>query len=292
MNRTGLIAVLSMVVQLSHAQPQTVDRTVAAQPRGQVVITNVAGDIQIQGWDRDEVRVRGELDRGVKTLEVTAAGERTLINVVPERGRDHAAARLSLQVPRHSALVLNTVSADVRIAQVQGAQRLQSVSGDIETELGEGYFEARTVSGNIHAKGSDAGQGLRITTVSGDVRLEGIGPDADVTTISGELDIVAQEMARVLLKSVSGDVRLRTALADLARVQAESVNGQVRMQLLGTPHASIEAKTFRGALKHCFDAAASGDRSAGPGRELRINQGEGSATVLVKTLNGDIDVCN
>src|SRR5690606_20444708 len=104
MNRTGLIAVLSMVVQLSHAQPQTVDRTVAAQPRGQVVITNVAGDIQIQGWDRDEVRVRGELDRGVKTLEVTAAGERTLINVVPERGRDHAAARLSLQVPRHSAL--------------------------------------------------------------------------------------------------------------------------------------------------------------------------------------------
>lgn len=290
MNKSWWIVALCVTAQF--AQAQTVDRSVTAQPRGQVVVTNVAGAVQVQGWDRNEVRVRGELGRGVKDLEVVTQGEQTVVKVVAERGRDNGTARLSIQVPQHSALVINTVSADIRIARVQGAQRLQSVSGDIDTELGAGFFEARTVSGNVNASGNDANRGLRVVTVSGDVNLEGVGADADVTTISGDLAVVAREVTRAMLKTVNGDVRLRTALAKAAQVQTETVNGGVRLQLGELTDAYIEAKTFRGDLQHCFTDAADTARAAGPGRELRIVRGDGNATVLVKTLGGDINLCD
>lgn len=289
MNKSWSIVAVCVIAQF--AQAQTVDRSVSAQPRGQVVVTNVAGAVQVRGWDRNEVQVRGELGQGVKELEVVSEGEQTVVKVVTERGRDNSSATLSIQVPLHSSLALNTVSADIQVVAVQGLQRLQSVSGDINTELGEGFVEVRTVSGDVKAKGKDVGRGVRVGTVSGDVRLEGVGMYADVNTISGDLQLVAREMARVLLKTVNGDVQLRTALASAAQVQTETVNGSVRLHLVGPVNANVEAKTFRGDLKHCFTGASASTRTAGPGHELRITQGDGSGTVLVKTLGGDIDLC-
>ena len=48
------------------ASEGSIDRTVAAEPQGEVQISNVSGTIDVRGWDRNEVRVSNikfELDR-------------------------------------------------------------------------------------------------------------------------------------------------------------------------------------------------------------------------------------
>ena len=48
-----------------------VDETLSVPAEVFVEISNLRGDVDIVGWDRDEVRVRGELDR---LAEEDAAG--------------------------------------------------------------------------------------------------------------------------------------------------------------------------------------------------------------------------
>ena len=67
----------------------TVDRKVAADPKGEVVISNVSGNIDVRGWDRNEVRVTGQLGRDVERLDVESSGGRTVVKVILPRGSVH-----------------------------------------------------------------------------------------------------------------------------------------------------------------------------------------------------------
>ncbi len=70
------------------AGSDSIDRKVAADANGEVVISNVSGTIDVRGWDRNEVQVTGHLGRGVERVDVKrAAAARS------SRWYCHAAAR-------------------------------------------------------------------------------------------------------------------------------------------------------------------------------------------------------
>src|SRR5215469_17146627 len=76
------------------------DRTVAAQPQGVVDISNVAGSIDVRGWDRAEVAVHAEVGDGVERVDVNTEGGRTIIKVVlPHNSGRHGEATLHVQIP-------------------------------------------------------------------------------------------------------------------------------------------------------------------------------------------------
>ena len=53
-----------------------------------VEISNVAGSIQVTGWDKSTVSVHGELGGSVERVDVTSQAGRTSIKVVlPEQGK-------------------------------------------------------------------------------------------------------------------------------------------------------------------------------------------------------------
>ncbi len=51
--------VLSALPMAAFANEGSIDRTVKADPKGEVVISNVSGAVDVQGWDRNEVQVTG-----------------------------------------------------------------------------------------------------------------------------------------------------------------------------------------------------------------------------------------
>ena len=131
---------------------ETVTRTAAADPRGDVEIVNVSGEVEVSGWDRNEVEVRADLGRGVERLDVTSDRRRVLVNVVLPKGRSNSGSTdLVVRVPRQSRLTIRTVSADQNVSNVQGAQSLQTVSGSITTEVWAEDLEVRSVSGEVLA---------------------------------------------------------------------------------------------------------------------------------------------
>ncbi len=271
------------------------DRVIAAESAGAVSITNVAGSIAVTGWDRAEVRASGTLGKGVERLDFTKQGDRVVIKVILKRGTFSSGdgnASLMVSVPRASRLGVSAVSADVTIAGVTGAQKINSVSGDLKAELGQGDVELQSVSGDVSLRGGAENAKLRVSTVSGDLVLrEGAG-DIEVQSVSGDIDAQLRSMRGGRVRTTSGDLRLATGLPGGATLDAETVSGDVRLIGRAERGMTLDLQSFSGEITTCFGRNGEPANKYAPGERLNMKTGEGSANLRIKTLSGDVSVCD
>ena len=287
-------AVLSMALLMTaqHAGAEQISKTLAADARGEVEISNVAGSVEVSTWDRAEVQVDADLGSSVERLDFRRDGSRTIVRVVlPRSNGSSGSSDLIVKIPRDSGLVVTTVSAEQRIIGVRGTQRLQAVSGEIDTEFGPGDLELKTVSGNVVARGRDSKGLVRATTISGDLQITKAGPELELNTVSGDMNVTLDRLDRGRIKTTNGDLDLTTALTNEARLEAEAINGDLRLHLRGEINAEFDIETFNGDIDNCFGPEPRRSREYGPGNELRFSQGKGDARVHIKTLNGTVMVC-
>lgn len=264
-----------------------------ADPIGQVEISNTAGSVSVTAWTRNEVEVTGTLGDGAERLEFTRSGKLTRVKVIiPNRSSRVESSELVVKVPAGSSLSVNTVSADIEVRGVHGSQRLQSVSGDLDTEAASEDVECKSVSGDVTVNGSGQRSLLTVTTVSGDATITRVAGEVNGNTVSGNFVITMDEAGRSRLRSTSGDLGLKGRLAADARIDFESISGDVRLDLQGPLGAEFEVSSFNGEIRNCFGPKAQRTSEYAPGTELRFRQGTGGARVRIKTLNGDISVCD
>jgi DUF4097 and DUF4098 domain-containing protein YvlB len=289
------VAVAAILLLAQAAGAEEIEKRAQADPRGEVVIVNVAGDVQVTGWERNEVQVNADLSDGVQRLDFKTSGARTTIEVVLPKGHRsyQGSTDLVVHVPRNSSLTTNTVSADQTIKDVRGMQRLQSVSGEIQTELWNEDLEIKNVSGEISVTGHSGKGTLRATSVSGDLRLHHIGPEMEINTVTGDMQVQAQELSRARIKTTNGDLELRAAsLTRDVRIDAEGINGDLRFRFRGAIDAEFDIETFNGDIDNCFGPKPHRTREYGPGTALRFKEGNGDGRIRIKALNGTVEICN
>jgi DUF4097 and DUF4098 domain-containing protein YvlB len=276
------------------AAPRPIDQHVAADASGAVEIVNVAGSVEVQGWDKPEVSVTGTLGDGVERVDLSAAGNRVSLHVVAKHslagwGRD-GEAKLVVHVPAHSALDISLVSADLRLAGLQGDSHVQTVSGDINGETGGATLQLSTVSGDVRLTARNS-RDLRLKTVSGGLFLEGPGGEVAFSTVSGNGQLTLGTLSRLRLESVSGDMHVKATLGTNGQLEATSVSGDVQVELAAAPDADFELSAFSGDIRNCFAGAAPVREKFGPGTRLNFHSGKGGGRVHVDTKSGDIAVC-
>lgn len=288
------VMVAAALLLAQSAGAEDIEKSAQADPRGEVSITNVAGEVQVTGWDRNEVHVSADLSDGVERLEFKTSGARTIIEVVLPRGRSfQGSSDLVVHVPRNSSLSTTTVSADQTIKDVRGMQRLQAVSGMIQTELWNEDLELRNVSGDISVRGHNGKGVLRVGTVSGGVRLEDVGPEMDLNTVTGDMNVRVAELSRARIKTTNGDLELRAAsLTRDVRIDAEGINGNLRFRFRGALDAEFDIETFNGEIDNCFGPKPHRTREYGPGNALHFKEGNGDGRIRIKALNGTVEICN
>ena len=67
-----IIALVALVVPWSLVQAsKSIHESRAADPRGEVEIFNLAGKVEVEGWDRSEVEVSGTAGDGVERVDVS-----------------------------------------------------------------------------------------------------------------------------------------------------------------------------------------------------------------------------
>jgi len=270
-----------------------INERAAADPAGQVEITNTSGSVVVTGWDRAEVEVTGELGDGTERLEFARSGKLTRVKVIlPSRSHRVEETDLVVKVPAGSSVAVNTVSADITSRALKGSQRLQSVSGEVETEVAAEDVECKTVSGNVRVNGSGQRGLLTVTTVSGDANVTRVAGEVNANTVSGDITISMGDTSRSRLRSTSGELGVRGRLAADARLDFESISGDVRLDLEGPVGAEFDVSSFNGDIRNCFGPKPVRTSEYAPGSELRFREGQGGARVRIKTLNGDISVCN
>ncbi len=273
-----------------HAEKRIEERR-AADPRGTVEVSDVAGSIDIQGWDRPEVEVTGTTDEGVDRVEVGTTGSHTTVRVVLAHGiRPYHGGEVQLvvHVPAHSSVAATVVSAALTVSGVLGDAKLQTVSGSVSGEVG-GDLRVNGVSGPVRMT-ARAARHTEIGTVSGDVALTGDGGELEITTISGAARVEAGTLSRVRLKTVSGSLSARLALTADGQLDAESVSGTIGLAFPSPPAADFDVQTLSGAIASCFGPKPE-RRGYGPGTRLIFKEGAGLARVHVSTQSGSIDLC-
>jgi DUF4097 and DUF4098 domain-containing protein YvlB len=287
----ALLALCTSAVGFA-SDDRTFEKTVAAQPHGVVDISNVAGEVEVTGWDRQEVSVSAELGSQVERVDVSSEGGRTIVKVVlPSHTSGHGEAELHIQVPRDSEVDVSAVSADIKVKGVQGVERLNTVSGDVVGEIGNADAEVKTVSGEIRLKGHGSPARLQVNSVSGDVRLEHGAGDFEGTTVSGTLSVTLDSARSIRARTTSGDMRLEAKLAHGATVEATSVSGDVSLRGSADGGYSYEVSSFSGDISNCFDAQAEHGKYM-PGSRLQGTRAQGAGHVRIKTMSGDVQLCD
>lgn len=271
---------------------EIIEKTVPADPRGEVEIVNVTGEVQVRGWDRPEVQVHGDLGSGVERLDVSSSNKRTSIRVViPGQRHSGGGTDLIVQVPRDSMLSINTVSAEQMVDNVRGVQRLQAVSGSITTSVWGEEFSIKTISGDVTVAGRKMASIAAVNTVSGDVLLSDIAGELTLETVTGDMQVTSPSLNRVRVRTTNGDLHLQTVLARDARLDAEAINGDLRFMLRQPIDAEFDIETFNGEIDNCFGPKSERTREFAPGNALRFKEGAGTGRVRIKTLNGGIEIC-
>src|SRR5690606_22931891 len=153
-----------------------IDETRALDPDGRIEIDNLKGRIDVEAWDRAEVRITGSLGEGVEKLEIDGDNRSLSVRVkYPRRGGlgfrsgdNTGPTRLHVMVPLRADLEIDSVAADIDVVGVAPAE----VSID-------------SVSGKVVLVG--APRELSVETVSGDLRVTSNSRDVDIASVSGDI---------------------------------------------------------------------------------------------------------
>ncbi len=292
--------VASLALAAGAARAATFHEQVAADPRGEVDVSNVSGSIEVTGWDRPEVSVTADLPSDSQRVKVMTGGGHTRVCVGYGNSNgcdssgwsgDKGSVRLEIQVPQGSQLDISGVSADIASRGVSGTQRLHTVSGDIDAELGSGDDDVNSVSGTVNLHGSGQDGTLHVASVSGDVSVTGVAGELEARTVNGTLIAQLSPARLVRLNTTSGDINLSARLMSGGTVETETVSGDQKIEVSAAAGYSYEAKTFSGDIHNCF-----GQRSQhseyGPGDRLDGTRGGGGGQVRIQSLSGDVSLCD
>ena len=276
------------VLPLAALAATPIDETRELAPDGTVSVENVAGEITVEGWDRNEVHLTGSLGDNAERLEIDGSTSALRIAVkYPNNTRRIDETTLNLRVPAGASLEIQAVSADVEIAGMDGGRiDASSVSGDVEVDARAERVELQSVSGDIGFSGET--RRLSAEAVSGDIVLRGVSGEVELSSVSGNLDLEGGEVTRGRFETVSGSLEASLAVTPGGKVTVESMSGDVTLRVPPGQAGTFEAQTFSGDIRSDFGSV---DRSSrGPGSRLNHTAGDGDASIRVESFSGDVRI--
>lgn len=290
---------------------------------GRFVARLRVGEITVRAVDGNVARIRDSAGRdlgesfrfrtGTGELEIEPAGGKGMDFVLSigshrfGRGGD-----LEVDLPRGTAVSIETTSGEIDVEGIHGAGHYRSASGGIRLHGVRGVLEVSAVSGDVEIVADDevalqlrtvSGDAkvraprisrLGINTVSGDARVDGDlggpGPYA-LETLSGDAVVVAYRGLRVDARTITGELR-----SDLASRAQEG--GGRRSLVVGDGEAALTFKSVSGSLRLAAPreahpaprAAATPPAHRGHETELEAEAADPRLEVLRALERGDVDI--
>lgn len=279
------LGALALAAPAWAGEPRPIDERRKLSSTAVVSVSNVAGGIHVEAWDRNELHLTGELAAEVEELRITGNESRLAIEVkLPERAKHAGDTQLHLRIPRGASLDAEAVSADIHVNGLRGKVVAESVSGDVRLDVGSRQVRAQSVSGDVTLKAP--AEETRVESVSGDVEVSGGKGEVRAESVSGSLKVQAREVTKLDLETVSGDLDVDIEFAKGAEVEVETLSGEVTLAVPGLPDFDVDLETFSGSLRSNLLDGLKGQKEYSregrqPGR-LRLHSFSGDITVRKK----------
>jgi len=218
---------------------------------GRFSLDNVSGRIEINGWNRDTVAVkgvvRGSTQQGVDSVKTDVDSQTNHVAIHTRQPSSDSGSLYNWLWFKKS----HDEKVDYAVQVPRGARldRIASVNGEIVIGGVQGDIQASTVNGRMEVNGAE--KDLKLTTVNG--------------RISAEL----------------------LALARGQTVSLDAVNGRIELTLPASADAQVSATTVNGQIASEFSELAV-KKEFPVGSKLKGILGEGGASVKAETVNGSI----
>ena len=269
---------------------QQVDETRSANPDAQVEIDVISGSIQITGWDREEIAIKGTVGDDVEALDISTSDGRISIDLdIPDNwGNRHKNIDVDLEisVPKGIRLEVETISARIDATNLSGTVDLASISGGIAVSGALERASVETVSGGIEIHGEQTR--FETESVSGSIHLTGATERVEASTVSGQIKVSGESVERAQFESVAGRIEFRGSLSTGARLDADIHSGGVLLELPADTSARFEIETFSGSIENEFGPAAERSDRYSPGKWLKFTTGDGDAEINVESFSGTV----
>jgi len=241
--------------------------------RGRFVARLRVGDITVRAVDGEVARIRdsegrdlGEsigIQAGPGELEIQPMGEKGLGFVLSIGSRRFGrGGDLEIDLPRGTAVSLETTSGEIDVDGIQGPGHYRSASGGIRLRGVRGVLEVSAISGDVEIAAEDE-IALQLRTVSGDARVR------------------APRISRLGLTTVSGDVRVDGDLSGAGPYALETLSGDATVVVYRG--LRVDARTITGELRSDLEPRA----QAGGGRRSLV-VGDGETSLTFKSVSGGL----
>jgi len=216
-------------------------------PKRDVVIVDgrANGGIAVEGWDRNEIRIRvrvkvwtdgddEEAEEIARKIEVHTDGRE--ISAEGPRSRDHHGWSVSyrIMVPHKTDLQLETNNGGIAVEDVEGTLQLEATNGGLSLLRLAGDVSARTTNGGVEIEldgKSWRGRGLDARSTNGGVSVEipeNYSAEFEAATVNGG---IAVDFPVTVQGQLTRDIRL--TLGDGGpRIRARTTNGGVHLSRL------------------------------------------------------------
>jgi DUF4097 and DUF4098 domain-containing protein YvlB len=164
------------------------------------------GGIEVEGWDKNEIRIRVKVKAWSREDEEEARETVGKIVVVtdgrdiraegPKMGRREGwAVSFRLMVPKKSNLDLEATNGGIAVSDVEGEIVLDTTNGGLSIANLSGDVRGRTTNGGLHVQltgNAWKGEGLDVVSTNGGVDLEipeGYSAELETGTVNGGIEV-------------------------------------------------------------------------------------------------------
>jgi hypothetical protein len=221
------------------ASETIITKTFPMAPGGNLAITNVNGDINVEGWDEGQAEVKvtkrggSEMDR--RNVQVVSSN-RGGLSLRTVADRSNIQVRYDIKLPR-----------ELRLIDIKG------VNGSIKLTDLNGSISARTTNGSVDLADLSVNGQLQVETVNGSARaaideMQQKGP-VNFATTNGSITVELKPdvNAQLSASSMHGSISLDDAFG--LRVEKGFPFGQHVDGPLGHGGPPITIKTINGSIK-------------------------------------------
>jgi DUF4097 and DUF4098 domain-containing protein YvlB len=295
MTAGSLLLVVSLLTSPGAAQPdQSADRVVGARtqsdqtvqvPKGtRVEVDDCSGDLIVQTWERDAVRVQA---RHTSRTRVRAELVGTMLRIDVDAERGPGSADINLSVPSWINLRVNGNNCFAEVAGVSGTVSVDTVEGDILLTGLTGTVNAESVSGKITLEG---GRGrVELSTVEGDIVVSKAGGEIVAESVEGNITVTDAQATAVEISTVDGNISYGGALQTSGRYLFTTHDGDVTLTIPDNSSATFSVRTFGdGRLDSSLPLkqGTAGRR----GQRATYTLGGGSAQVDIEAFDGSVRI--
>ena len=280
--RTAVAAVAMLVVAAGSAAAQsTLDTTIAVRSGARLSVQNYNGDVVVRGWNRNQIRVNAEYDRGRPELDVTGS----TVSIRTRHRSGHDDVTMEISVPVNTSVEINGMSVDVEVADVCGEVNVGTLSGDVTVRCATDV-QVNSVSGDVSL--ADIRGRVDANATSGSLDVTNVRGFASLHAVSGDISMTEMQGSQVEAETVSGEVDYSGRILDNGSYRLSSHSGDVTLRVTGTLNASVETETFSGEL--LSDWPIEIQRGTVISKNMTFRLGTGSARLRLSSFSGTINL--